>query len=44
MLFITTKFHGEDHILMWQGEFRAAGYGFGHYLLLDSAYNMVANL
>ncbi|KAL1761866.1 ASST-domain-containing protein [Schizophyllum commune] len=43
MLFITTKFHGEDHILMWQGEFRAAGYGFGHYLLLDSAYNMVAN-
>lgn len=43
MLFIVTQYHDEDHILLWQGEFRAAGYGFGHYLLLNSTYDVVAN-
>lgn len=44
MQFTKTAYQGADVLLVWTGEFRAAGYGFGRNLLLSTSYDVVANL
>ncbi|KAI4525730.1 hypothetical protein K525DRAFT_190844 [Schizophyllum commune Loenen D] len=41
--FHVEKYLGEDHIILWQGEFQVGGYGYGRWIVLNSKYEVVAN-
>lgn len=44
MSFQVGQYKGEDVIALWQGQFNAGGYGSGRGLLLNSSYDVVANM
>lgn len=37
------KYLGEDHIILWQGDFQVGGYGYGRWIVLNNKYEVVAN-
>ncbi|KAL0577330.1 hypothetical protein V5O48_004654 [Marasmius crinis-equi] len=43
LLFYPVKYKNKDHILIWTGQFSAAGFGFGFNLLVNQSYAVVAN-
>ncbi|KAK7037526.1 hypothetical protein VNI00_011018 [Paramarasmius palmivorus] len=43
MTFHKVTYKNKDHLLLWTGEFSLSGYGFGHNLLLNQSYDVVAN-
>lgn len=44
MSFQVGQYKGEEVIALWQGQFNAGGYGSGRGLLLNSSYDVVANM
>lgn len=44
MSFTPFKYQGQDVLALWQGKFSPAGYGDGFGLILDTSYNVVANI
>ncbi len=43
MSFYKVTYKEADHLLMWTGNIALSGYGYGHYLLLNTSYDVVAN-
>ncbi|KAL0070516.1 hypothetical protein AAF712_002349 [Marasmius tenuissimus] len=43
LLFYPVKYKNKDHILVWTGQFSAAGFGSGYNLLVNQSYVVVKN-
>ncbi|TRM57804.1 ASST-domain-containing protein [Schizophyllum amplum] len=37
------EYKGEDHIILWKGDFQVGGFGYGNWLVLNNKYEVVAN-
>jgi hypothetical protein len=44
MAFEPGMYKGEEVLALWQGQFFGGGYGDGHGLILNSSYDLVANV